>query len=189
LLDKEKFREACEKLKEEIEISDYLIKNKHAYGDVGEEGIIRCPFPDHDDGTASFSYDNRKGLFNCFGCGRGGDVVNLHYYMLKVDNERYTRIKAVNDLGKSFRVKLPNMYEQRFKRGRVNKFRRVDTKLDGIGDRFYSEKIKGLESNINKLGKEFRVKLYRKIDDMILGRRGAKEVYFEIKGVIRDESN
>jgi len=189
LLNRDKFREACEKLKEDVEISEYLIKNKHAYGDVGDEGIIRCPFPDHDDGTASFSFDNKKGLFNCFGCGRGGDVVNLHYYMLKVDNDRYTRIKAVNDLSRKFNVKLPDMFEQRFKRGRVNKFRRANTKLENVGNSFYTEKIRGIESSINKLSNKSRVRLYRKIDDMLLGRRDAKEVYFDIKGVIRNESN
>ncbi|MFL5760631.1 MAG: CHC2 zinc finger domain-containing protein [Thermomicrobiales bacterium] len=32
----------------------------------------KCPF--HDDGTPSLSIDAEKGLWCCFGCGRGGDV-------------------------------------------------------------------------------------------------------------------
>jgi hypothetical protein len=38
-----------------------------------------CPLPDHDDSTPSFYVyaDNERG-WTCFGCGRGGDVVNLY---------------------------------------------------------------------------------------------------------------
>lgn len=42
------------------------------YGSSGEEYLIRCPFPDHEDLTPSFSFNISTGVWNCFVCG-GGD--------------------------------------------------------------------------------------------------------------------
>lgn len=37
----------------------------------------RCPFPDHNDKTASFSVSDNKQVFYCFGCGKKGNVVGF----------------------------------------------------------------------------------------------------------------
>jgi DNA primase len=39
----------------------------------------RCPFPDHEDKTPSF-YLYPPGRFYCYGCNRGGDVVDLEFF-------------------------------------------------------------------------------------------------------------
>ena len=36
-----------------------------------------CPYPDHQEKTPSFSVDPEKGLYHCFGCGKGGDTIKL----------------------------------------------------------------------------------------------------------------
>ena len=44
----------------------------------GRNRSTRCPFPDHDDRTPSFSVSVETGAWCCFGCGRkGGDVIDL----------------------------------------------------------------------------------------------------------------
>lgn len=45
----------------------------------GQTFTARCPLPDHDDGSPSFTVyaDNGRG-WTCFGCGRGGDAVHLY---------------------------------------------------------------------------------------------------------------
>ena len=44
---------------------------------IGENWTARCPLPDHDERTPSFTvYPGDRGWW-CFGCGRGGDVVEL----------------------------------------------------------------------------------------------------------------
>ena len=44
---------------------------------IGEKWTARCPLPGHDERTASFTvYPGDRGWW-CYGCGRGGDVVNL----------------------------------------------------------------------------------------------------------------
>lgn len=37
----------------------------------------RCPFPDHSDSSPSFCYNSKDDLFKCFGCSRGGKVVEF----------------------------------------------------------------------------------------------------------------
>jgi DNA primase len=44
---------------------------------VGKEWAGRCPLPDHEDKTPSFTVSPEKNLFFCHGCLRGGDVVEL----------------------------------------------------------------------------------------------------------------
>ncbi len=44
---------------------------------VGQPFEARCPLPDHDDKSPSFYIYPQTQSFWCFGCQRGGDVVNL----------------------------------------------------------------------------------------------------------------
>jgi len=36
-----------------------------------------CPFDDHEDSSPSFGINKEKYIFNCFGCGKNGDFINL----------------------------------------------------------------------------------------------------------------
>jgi DNA primase len=49
---------------------------RHNPDRMGEQSI-RCPFPDHDDRTASARLNLDKGLVYCHGCGSTGDVIGL----------------------------------------------------------------------------------------------------------------
>jgi hypothetical protein len=44
---------------------------------VGEKSVARCPLPEHDDRSPSFVVYPATNSFFCFGCLRGGDVVEL----------------------------------------------------------------------------------------------------------------
>jgi hypothetical protein len=44
---------------------------------MGNEWTARCPLPEHEDNTPSFSVNRSKNLWWCYGCLRGGDVVRL----------------------------------------------------------------------------------------------------------------
>jgi hypothetical protein len=44
---------------------------------VGGEWAGRCPLPDHEDRTPSFTVNPEKNVFFCHGCLRGGDVIEL----------------------------------------------------------------------------------------------------------------
>jgi DNA primase len=49
----------------------------------GREYMARCPF--HEDRTPSFSIAADKGVWHCFGCGRGGDALGLWMQVRRVD--------------------------------------------------------------------------------------------------------
>ena len=59
------------KFNNKIRLSEYLSK----YLELtprGDSFIAKCPF--HNEKTPSFSINDQKGLFYCFGCGVGGNV-------------------------------------------------------------------------------------------------------------------
>jgi DNA primase len=70
-------REALDDLKEQIPLMGYL----HAQDWRPARPLSRgrwmglCPL--HGDHNPSFLVDNNKGLFYCYGCGRGGDVIRF----------------------------------------------------------------------------------------------------------------
>jgi hypothetical protein len=46
----------------------------------GKEWVARCPLPDHEDCTPSFTVNPEKNVWFCHGCIRGGDVIELARY-------------------------------------------------------------------------------------------------------------
>jgi DNA primase len=59
-----------------------------------------CPF--HNERTPSFTVDREKGLYHCFGCGAGGDVVHFVRQMDRLDFP-----EAVESLASRFGVTIP----------------------------------------------------------------------------------
>lgn len=71
---KEYSDELIEEIKENIDIVDLIgeyVELKHK----GREYIGKCPF--HDERTGSFTVTPHKGMYYCFGCKKGGDVINF----------------------------------------------------------------------------------------------------------------
>jgi CHC2 zinc finger len=56
-----------------IDLADRLTSLRRS----GKEWVGRCPLPDHEDQTPSFTVNKAKNLWWCHGCLRGGDVVKL----------------------------------------------------------------------------------------------------------------
>lgn len=58
--------------KEQIQnVRDISIANMLSVNIHREKTMIRCPMPDHNDGTASFLIDSDNG-YHCFGCDKHG---------------------------------------------------------------------------------------------------------------------
>lgn len=66
----------------------------------GRNWMGLCPF--HGERTPSFSVSREKGTFYCFGCKRGGDVIDF-----VMETERLTFAEAVERLANRFSVELP----------------------------------------------------------------------------------
>ena len=80
-------------------ISEYVTLKKN-----GKDYLGNCPF--HNEKTPSFRVSPQKGMFKCFGCGKGGNVV--HFLM---EHEQMTFIEAIRFLGKKFNIHIEEKEE------------------------------------------------------------------------------
>src|SRR6056297_1397038 len=58
-----------------------------------------CPF--HDEKTPSFMVSPSKGIFKCFGCGKGGNAVNFI-----MEHEHYSYPEALRFLAKKYHIDI-----------------------------------------------------------------------------------
>ena len=58
-----------------------------------------CPF--HDEKTPSFSVSPSKGIYKCFGCGKGGNAINF-----VMEHEHFTYPEALKYLAKKYNIEI-----------------------------------------------------------------------------------
>lgn len=75
-------------------ISDFVHLKKRGINYIGN-----CPF--HNEKTPSFIVSPHKGIFKCFGCGKGGNAVNF-----LMEHEQLSFIDAIKTLGKKFHIHI-----------------------------------------------------------------------------------
>ena len=75
----------------------YEIEFRQQYSPSGWTHRTLCPFKDHNEKTPSFSYNPQEDRFYCFGCQRGGKIVQFISYM-----ENLPVTQVAKDLVKSF---------------------------------------------------------------------------------------
>lgn len=92
---------------ETIPLSEYLNDNNLTYHS-NKYGKICCPI--HEESTPSCIYDDEKSVFNCFGCGKGGSVVELHLHIARKDNSSISYLKAILDLAKTYNIDIPDVF-------------------------------------------------------------------------------
>jgi DNA primase len=73
-------------------VSEYVSLKKRGTNYLGN-----CPF--HNEKTPSFIVSPHKGIFKCFGCGKGGNA--MHFVM---EHEQITYVEAIKFLGKKFHI-------------------------------------------------------------------------------------
>jgi len=66
----------------------------------GRKWVGLCPF--HTEKTPSFTVDEEKQLYHCFGCGAGGDI-----YSLVMERESLTFPEALKNLAERYHIPLP----------------------------------------------------------------------------------
>jgi hypothetical protein len=73
------FRKCCEAIREAVPIEEVARRYTKLEPLGGQAWFTgRCPLPDHEDKTPSF-YIYPPGRYWCYGCNRGGDVVDLEF--------------------------------------------------------------------------------------------------------------
>jgi DNA primase len=91
-------------------VQDYVTLRKRGVNYLGH-----CPF--HNEKTPSFTVSPSKGIFKCFGCGKGGNAVNFI-----MEHEHLTYVDALKFLAKKYNIEVvekevtPEEMEQRNER-------------------------------------------------------------------------
>ena len=75
-------------------ITDYISLKKRGVNYLGN-----CPF--HNEKTPSFIVSPGKGIFKCFGCGKGGNALN---FVMEHDHLSY--VEAIKQLGRKFNIEV-----------------------------------------------------------------------------------
>jgi len=75
-------------------VGDYVVLKKRGANMLG-----LCPF--HDEKTPSFTVSPAKGIYKCFGCGKGGNSVNF-----VMDHEHFSYPEALRHLAKRFGIEV-----------------------------------------------------------------------------------
>ncbi len=70
----------------------------------GNKHVGLCPF--HSEKTPSFTVDDEKQLFHCFGCGAGGDI-----FTLVMERENLSFPEALKYLAEKYNIPLPKKRE------------------------------------------------------------------------------
>ena len=92
-----------EDLIEEIRVNNDIVEVISEYVKLDKKGknyFGRCPF--HNEKTASFSVEPVKQIYNCFGCGRGGNVI---HFIMGIENLDFP--EALKFLAERAKIQLP----------------------------------------------------------------------------------
>ncbi|OPX43151.1 DNA primase [Ruminiclostridium hungatei] len=93
-----------EDLIEEIRVNNDIVEVISEYVKLDKKGknyFGRCPF--HNEKTASFSVEPVKQIFNCFGCGKGGNVI---HFIMGIENLDFP--EALKLLADRAKISLPD---------------------------------------------------------------------------------
>lgn len=93
-----------EELRSHITISD-VVSKRVALKKKGKDYWGLCPF--HNEDSPSFSVNDQKGFYHCFGCGAHGDIIGF-----VINNERLGFKEAVIKLANDYNIKIPLIADQ-----------------------------------------------------------------------------
>ncbi len=116
----------------------------------------RCPFPNHNDGTPSFhvSLNDSPELFYCFGCKKGGSVIDFVMYYGENGNAEFSRKDAIKYLIKKYEIKNLSMLDIDKIASIPNKYKKEELPILSK-TLLISEDIRKYLSNSIELSKDF----------------------------------
>ena len=133
-------------------VSDYVTLRRRGVNLIG-----LCPF--HDEKTGSFTVSPAKGIFKCFGCGKGGNAV--HFIM---EYEQVSYYEALKLLAKKYNIEVQEREltdeEKNAQNDRESMFM-----LNDFARKFFTEQLYKTEEGQNVGMAYFRERGFR--DDMI----------------------
>ena len=92
------FQELIQQIKDQIPIHE-LISEYIPLKKSGRSYVALCPF--HDDHKPSMHVNSEKGIFKCFSCGTGGDII---YFYSQINKKKFP--EAIADLAAKYNLKV-----------------------------------------------------------------------------------
>jgi DNA primase len=106
------FSKCCEAIHEAVPIEEVARRYTELELFGGQAWFTgRCPLPDHEDRTPSF-YIYPPGRYWCYGCNRGGDVVDLEFFC----GDYGELWEAMIALSVEYGVELPERPDSRYRK-------------------------------------------------------------------------
>ena len=124
-------------IKAKINLVDFLSKDLRLLKS-GSNYKALCPF--HNEKTPSFTINQEKNSFNCFGCGVSGDIFSYVMEKYKIDFKEALKILA-NEAG----INLKNTSYPNLSKSKENKAKYLQ--IMNLISSFYHEKLKNNYSN------------------------------------------
>jgi len=106
--------ELIKQVKLHVSIPTYYIDVIDSSVDLTANRSQPCPL--HEETVASFRYYPDTDSFYCFGCRKGGDVIDLCMYIEQKEDQTFNRLKAVIWLAKVYGVKFIESELSKFSR-------------------------------------------------------------------------
>ncbi|MBQ7900952.1 MAG: DNA primase [Clostridia bacterium] len=131
---------------ERNDIYDVVSKYVHLKK-AGNSYVGLCPF--HNEKTPSFSVSTQRGIFHCFGCGVGGNVIS---FVMKIENMPF--YEAVKKLADMANIVLPQVTERSsedIQRSRERRERIFE--MNKVAAQFFYNNLKSSEKCIEYLKK------------------------------------
>jgi len=113
-------------------VSDFVSLKRRGSGLIG-----LCPF--HNERTPSFNVSPSRGIFKCFGCGKGGNAVNF-----VMEHEHYTYPEALRYLAKKYNISIEEE-EQTPEQAAAGSERESLYNVSAYAQKFFSEQLFGNE--------------------------------------------
>ncbi|KRL27037.1 DNA primase [Limosilactobacillus frumenti DSM 13145] len=97
-------RELIDQVRDAVDIADVIGQYVQLH-QSGKNFVGLCPF--HEERTPSFSVNESKQFFYCFGCGRGGNV-----FQFLMDLKHYSFVEAVQEVAQLGNITIPDRYRE-----------------------------------------------------------------------------
>jgi hypothetical protein len=123
------FRRCCRAVRDAVPLEEVVRRYTKLEPFGGEAWLTgRCPLPDHEDKTPSF-YVYPPERWWCYGCGRGGDVVDLEFFC----GDYGELWEAMISLAVEYGVQLPRR-SQRWHEAQERRVSYLDWSYEVIGE-------------------------------------------------------
>jgi DNA primase len=135
-------------VKEEIKKTADIVELIGQYVELkkrGQNHIGLCPF--HSERSPSFTVNQAKQIYHCFGCGRGGDVFSFW-----MDYHNLTFLQSLRDLAERYNIPLPRQTDLPAERKKTE-LKEILSKINRLAASYFHEIL--LNSAEGKAGRDY----------------------------------